>query len=378
MTAASEKIVTPANGCIGILGGGQLGRMLAVAASNLGLKTCILAPEKNSPAFDVAAFSICADYDDGDALSAFAQAADVVTYEFENVPVDTVVSLEARGALVMPGARALAAAQDRLIEKQFIESLGAEVAPYHAVETLEDLETGLSRIGAPAILKTRRLGYDGKGQTRIKSPGGHGPDALSNTWEAAKQKAWEEIGARPSILEGFIDFSCEISIIGARGQDGQIALYDAAENHHENGILRRSAAPASAPTDSIAAAQDITAKLLSTLEYVGVVGVEFFVKKDGDVIVNEFAPRVHNSGHWTLDACPTSQFEQHIRAVAGWPLGSPERALDAQMLNILGEEATGWEGRDLEPGARLHLYGKSEVKAGRKMGHLTKVGQRKA
>lgn len=365
----NDARIVPPGGTIGVLGGGQLGRMLALAGARLGLRTHIFAPEDHNPAYDVAPTRTIAPYTDEDALARFAAAVDVVTYEFENVPAETVDILTGLGARVAPGAKALAAAQDRLIEKQFVRSVGAKTAPFHAVDDLASLEAGLEAVGRPAILKTRRLGYDGKGQTTI------GADArnLSSTWEAANHNAWEEIGARPAILEGFIDFAREISVIGARAAGGEIALYDPPRNVHRGGILRTSIVPADISLETADAARTITAKLMGALDYVGVIGVEFFVLKDGSAMVNEFAPRVHNSGHWTLDACACSQFEQHIRAIAGWPLGDPARHSDATMENLIGPQADDWLARARTSGLSLHLYGKHEARPGRKMGHVTRL-----
>ena len=368
MTTARATPCAEPTDCIGIIGGGQLGRMLAAAASRLGLRSCVLAPETDAPAFDVASVQIIADYDDEDALKELSRIANIATFEFENVPVKTVEALTALGVEVAPGARALAAAQDRLHEKEFILSIGAEVAPFHAVDDLASLETGLEKVGRPAILKTRRLGYDGKGQTIIRDD----PD-LNLTWRQATEKAWQEIGARPAILEGFVPFACEISIIGARARDGVVALYDPPRNDHRGGILRQSVVPCRAPQAAIDAARKIAADLLNTLDYVGVAGIEFFVLKDGGVLVNEFAPRVHNSGHWTLEACAVSQFEQHMRAVAGWPLGDPRRHSDAEMINLIGDDAADWRALTADLGAALHLYGKKEIRDGRKMGHITRL-----
>lgn len=359
-------------GTVGILGGGQLGRMLALAAARLGLRTHIYAPEPENCAYDVAAARTIASYTDEAALRLFAAAVDVVTYEFENVPARTVDILSALGADVAPGAKALAVAQDRVIEKEFVKSIGAATAPFFAVDDLASLEEGLKRIGRPAILKTRRLGYDGKGQTTITA------DAidLGLTWEQANRKAWEEIGARPSILEGYIPFEREISIIGARGRDGAVALYDPPENRHGGGILRTSTVPAQISEATANAVRAIAARMLDALDYVGVIGVEFFVLKDGSLLVNEFAPRVHNSGHWTLEACAVSQFEQHIRAIAAWPLGDPTRHSDAFMENLIGDDADRWAAIAGRPGDALHIYGKGEARAGRKMGHVTRLTPR--
>jgi 5-(carboxyamino)imidazole ribonucleotide synthase len=365
------KIVAP-NGTIGILGGGQLGRMLALAAARLGLKCHIYCPEEDAPASAVSAKTTIGSYTDAAALERFGRCVDAVTYEFENVPAETVEILTHAGVIVAPGAKALAVAQDRLIEKQFARSLGAATAPFEAVDSPDDLDAALKRIGRPAILKTRRLGYDGKGQTVIRAADGD----TGKTWREATEKAWAEIGARPSILEGFVNFAFELSVIGARAGNGEIALYDCPRNEHENGVLRRSSVPSGAGEATVRMAADITRKLLEALDYVGVVGVEFFVLKDETVAVNEFAPRVHNSGHWTTDACAVSQFEQHIRAVAGWPLGNTARHSDAVMENLLGDEAARWETLARKAQTAIHLYGKRDAAPGRKMGHVTRIGPR--
>lgn len=371
MSEDAYRIIAP-GGTVGILGGGQLGRMLALSAARLGLNAHIFAPEEKSPAVAVTATRSIAPYTDEAALEAFASAVDIVTYEFENVPVETVETLTRFGAKVSPGARALAVAQDRLVEKEFMRALGAGTAPFHAVDDLTSLEDGLRRIGRPAILKTRRLGYDGKGQTTIGERDGD----LALTWEEAKKKAWGEIGAQPSILEGFIDFHCEISVIGARAANGDIALYEPSQNRHRGGILRTSTVPAAITDETADEARRIAAAMLAELDYVGVMGIEFFVLDDGSLLVNEFAPRVHNSGHWTMDACAVSQFEQHIRAVCGWPLGDPVRHSDAVMENLIGVDVEGWRDCAKTRQLCLHLYGKKEVRAGRKMGHVTQVKRR--
>ena len=357
------------NGVIGILGGGQLGRMLAMAAARLGLKTHIYCPDTPCPAAEVASAFTSGSYNDEKTLAAFAAEVDVVTYEFENVPAETVEILEANNVLVRPGAMALEKAQDRLFEKQFIEKLGAAVAPHHPVDDLASLEVGLNTVGRPAILKTRRLGYDGKGQTRLTDR----DIDLHGAFEKAIAFAWEEVGAAPSILEGHIPFEREVSIIGARGAQGDIRLFDPVENVHKGGILRTSTVPASLSDKTAENARKITADVLDALNYIGVIGVEFFVLPSGQLIVNEFAPRVHNSGHWTMDACAVCQFEQHIRAVAGWPLGDPSRHSNAIMTNLIGDEIYAWKQIAEEKNASLHLYGKEEARAGRKMGHVNRI-----
>ncbi len=347
----------PQGATIGILGGGQLGRMLAVAAARLGYKTCIFEPGGDCPASHVANYHFQADYDDADALTRFAQSADVVTFEFENIPTTALDLIEAHTP-IHPGRQALATSQDRLDEKTFLQGLGLLTAPFANVENARDLTQALDAIGLPAILKTRRMGYDGKGQARIMSAG-EVTDAL-----AAMQGA-------PAILEGFVDFSHEVSVIAARGLDGAVACYDPGENVHQDGILRTTTVPArlnhAQHTDAIL----IAGRILNALDYVGVMGVELFVTPGG-LIVNEIAPRVHNSGHWTQNGCTICQFEQHIRAITGWPLGDGSRHADVVMENLIGDDM------DQVPqiattDAALHLYGKTAVKPGRKMGHVNRV-----
>ncbi|CAN5416415.1 5-(carboxyamino)imidazole ribonucleotide synthase [soil metagenome] len=353
----------PPGSTIGILGGGQLGRMLALAAARLGLKCHIYAPKGDNPAFQVAAAHTEAAYDDEDALARFAASVGGVTYEFENVPEKTAALLAPLVPLA-PSARVLATAQDRLAEKEFLSGLDLTVAPYAAVEDEASLEAALARLGRPAILKTRRFGYDGKGQVKI-------------TPAMTTGEAWAGIGKAPSVLEGFVAFESEISVIAARGWDGQIAVYDIPENRHANHILKMSTVPARLSPGTVAAAQDIAQRILAALDYVGVIGIELFVVgAEEKLIVNEIAPRVHNSGHWTMDACAVSQFEQHIRAVAGWPLGSPARHSDAVMTNLIGEEAAAWRDLAAEPGAAIHLYGKAGARPGRKMGHVNRLSPR--
>ena len=365
---APSPTLTPGD-TVGSLGGGQLGRMLSLAAASLGLRTHIYCPDENCPAFHVSDRATIAAYTDKAALEKFAAAIDVVTYEFENVPVDAVATLEAAGAVVRPGAAALEKAQDRLVEKSFIRSLGVATAEFHGVDDLAGLEQGLANVGRPAILKTRRLGYDGKGQTRLTDQ----DIDLHASFEKAVAFAWAEVGAAPSILEAFVPFEREISIIGARAADGAIALYEPFENVHASGILKTSSAPARISQQTRASAEQATIAILDALDYVGVIGVEFFVLPGGDIVVNEMAPRVHNSGHLTADACTVSQFEQHIRAVAGWPLGDPARHSGAIMENLIGDEINAWREIIREPNAALHLYGKGEARPGRKMGHVTRV-----
>lgn len=347
----------PQGAVIGILGGGQLGRMLAVAAARLGFRTCIYEPAGDCPAAHVSAQHFRAAYDDTQALARFAEAVDVVTYEFENIPAAALDLLEAQRP-VRPGRRALEVSQDRLIEKAFLRDLGLTTAPFAPVDTPETLQTALAGIGTPAILKTRRLGYDGKGQARIMTPG-DGARAL------------EAMAGAPAIIEGFVDFSREVSVIAARGLEGAVAAYDPGENLHEGGILRRTTVPATLSPAQRTDAALIAGRILNALDYVGVIGVELFVTSSG-LVVNEIAPRVHNSGHWTQQGCAVDQFEQHIRAVAGWPLGDPVRHADVEMENLIGADLERLPDILREPGAALHLYGKAEARPGRKMGHVNR------
>lgn len=347
---------------IGILGGGQLGRMLSVAASRLGLK-CRIYSDVTGPACDVAASSTIRPYEDLDAVRAFAASVDVVTYEFENVPLATAAAASAVKP-VRPGLEALEVAQDRLTEKRFISGLGIPVAPFASVDGEQDLRAALTTLGAPAILKTRRLGYDGKGQVRI-------------TDGAAAGTALAEIGSAPAILEGMVAFQYEVSVLVVRGLDGSLAVYDLPLNTHKGGILDTSAVPSPLPARHVVRAHDIARGIADALDYVGVLAVEMFYLGDGGpepLVVNEIAPRVHNSGHWTLDACPVSQFENHMRAVAGWPLGSTARHSDAVMTNLIGRDVLAWAALAADPGTCLHVYGKHQPKAGRKMGHVTRLG----
>jgi len=355
-------IIAP-GGRIGILGGGQLGRMLALAAAELGLSSHIYCPDTEAPAMDVAASGTRAAYDDAEALARFADSVDVVTYEFENVPAETARIL-AEHAPVRPGVVALATAQDRIVEKNFLKSHNIATAPFADIPDEAALLKAMRDIGTPSILKTRRFGYDGKGQAKITSAA----DAVA---------AYDTIGRAPAILEGFVPFELEISVIVARGLDGTTAAYDPVENIHKNHILDQSLVPARINTELAAEARAIAQHIVADLAYVGVMGVEMFVLPENAasprLLVNEIAPRVHNSGHWTQDACTVSQFEQHIRAICGWPLGSPERHSDAIMQNLIGDDVNDWAALAAEPGTALHLYGKAEARPGRKMGHLTRL-----
>lgn len=347
----------PTGATIGILGGGQLGRMLALAAARLGLRCHIYEPGAGCPASQVADRTTTAGYDDHDALAAFAGSVDVVTYEFENVPTAALDAIEAV-VPIRPGRRALATSQDRLDEKTFLRECGLLTAPFAAVESEADLARAVDEIGVPAILKTRRLGYDGKGQARINSSDDIGA-------------AWEAMARAPAILEGFVDFDREVSVIAARGADGQVAAFDPGENVHEAGILRTTTVPARLSRAQRTDAVLLAGKILNALDYVGVIGVELFVHSSG-LIVNEFAPRVHNSGHWTQNGCVIDQFEQHIRAVAGWPLGDGSRHSDVVMENLIGDDMERVAALS-DAGVALHLYGKAETRAGRKMGHVNRV-----
>ena len=358
----ADQILMP-GATIGILGGGQLGRMLAMAAARLGLKSHVYCPDVESPAFDVCAAKTIAAYEDEPALEAFASTVDVVTYEFENVPARTA---EILGAIrpVRPDAAALAASQDRLVEKEFIASLGIPTAPFLAVDTAGALAGAVARLGRPSILKTRRFGYDGKGQTTIKE----GTDLAV---------AFRSLGGVPAILEGVVPFVKEVSVVCARGLDGTFAAYDVCENEHAHHILHRTVAPAALTPETATEAMRIARTIADALAYVGVLAVELFVtREDGReaLRVNEIAPRVHNSGHWTLDGAVTSQFEQHIRAIAGWPLGVTTRhGTSVEMQNLIGAEVFDWQKLLADDGVSLALYGKAEERAGRKMGHWTRV-----
>jgi 5-(carboxyamino)imidazole ribonucleotide synthase len=345
---------------IGILGGGQLGRMLAEAASRLGFDIAILDPEPDGPAGRVAAHTIVAAYDDPQGLAALAAIASVVTYEFENVPAAAVARLVAMDVEVAPGATALRVAQDRLAEKAFLNAHGAPTVAFAAADTPDAAVAAVEQLGAPTLMKTRREGYDGKGQRWVE----HAADAA---------KTFAELGGAPVILEAPADFVRELSVIAARGRDGSLAVYPLAENHHEGGILRRSMAPAEVSQALADQAERIAARVLAGLDYVGVIGIELFEMRDGTLLVNEIAPRVHNTGHWTQDGCEVDQFEQHIRAVAGWPLAPTHPTARVEMLNLLGAEVNDWPRFAAEPETRLHLYGKREPKPGRKMGHVNRV-----
>lgn len=345
---------------IGILGGGQLGRMLALAAARLGLKSHIYSDEPNAPAFDVAASCTVGSFEDEAALEAFAASVNVVTCEFENVPARA-LEIAGNKAPVYPPPKSFAVAQDRLVEKDFMRGLGIPVADYADVHDEQSLRDALAQVQLPTILKTRRFGYDGKGQALVRS-------------EKEAFAALKELGERPSVIERLVTFEREISVIVVRGQDGEIKFYDPVENVHQNGILAISRVPARIHDDCAEEARGIAGKIAEALGHVGVLCVEMF-QRGADtphLLVNEIAPRVHNSGHWTIDACLVSQFENHVRAIAGWPLGGTERHSDAVMSNLIGDDAKSWREQAGE-GVAVHLYGKAEARPGRKMGHTTRL-----
>ncbi|WP_313008533.1 5-(carboxyamino)imidazole ribonucleotide synthase [Brevundimonas vesicularis] len=350
----------PPGSTLGIIGGGQLGRMLSQAASRLGFDVVILDPEADSPAGRVSARQIVAAYDDPKALSALGRAADVVTFEFENVPAESIERLAEAGALVAPGPTALRVSQDRVDEKTFLNAVGAPTVAFAVVDTLDDLVVGLTELGLPALLKTRREGYDGKGQVWIHSI----EDAPA---------ALESLGGRPAILEAKATFVRELSVIAARDWDGHMAVYPLGENRHEGGVLRTTLAPAVVDEKTQVRARAIAEAILDGLDYVGVLGVELFDLGDDVLLVNEIAPRVHNTGHWTQDGCVCDQFEQHIRAVAGWPLGPTTAHARIEMTNLLGDEVEDWRKLSAKSDERLHLYGKAEARPGRKMAHVNRV-----
>ncbi len=351
----------PPGSTIGILGGGQLGRMLSMAAARLGLKTHIYSDEADAPAFDVAQSCTVGSYTDQDALARFAASCAVVTCEFENVPAET-LEAAARVVPVFPQATSFAVAQDRLAEKEFLTGLGIPVAPHAPVDLLTDLRAALPKVRVPALLKTRYLGYDGKGQVLIRG-------------EDESARAFEAIGHAPALVEAIVTFEREVSVIVVRGQDGALQFYDPVENVHQNAILAISRAPARIAQALAVEAKTIAGKVADALGHVGVLCVEMFERageKPG-LIVNEFAPRVHNSGHWTLDACLVSQFENHIRAISGWPLGETTRHSDAVMTNLIGSDVEKWRELAAEADTAVHLYGKAEARPGRKMGHFTRL-----
>jgi 5-(carboxyamino)imidazole ribonucleotide synthase len=361
MTTRQTGVIARPGDAIGILGGGQLGRMLAIAAADMGLDVHIFTPEEDSPASRVAKRTWVANWDDTAALKEFAASIVAATLEFENVPVAAADLIEAQGVPMRPNGRTLSRAQDRLAEKTFFREIGIEPAPFARVDGPGDIQKALDSLGGNGVLKSRFSGYDGKGQVRLKGK--------------APETAWADVGGAPSLVEAWIEHDREISVVAARAASGEFVAFDPPENDHSGGILRRSTFPSSAPKTVLDEAAKLARKLADALDYVGVLALELFLTKDGKLLANEFAPRVHNSGHWTQDACMTGQFEQHIRAVAGWPLGDPSRHSDGEMINLLGEDALGWE-QYLAEGAKLHLYGKRSVVSGRKMGHVTRLRPR--
>jgi 5-(carboxyamino)imidazole ribonucleotide synthase len=351
-------MTVPPGSTIGIIGGGQLGRMLSVAAARLGYKCHVFDPHEQPCAADVAAEFTRAEFDDAEALQRFAAQVDVATYEFENLPV---ASLKLLGDKLRPGTRSLKIAQDRAEEKAFIEATGARVASWRAIASLDDLRAAVAELGVPLVLKTRRYGYDGKGQAWIRS-------------EADCEAAWDAIGQEPAIAEAAVEFRAEFSVLLARSADGCHAFWDSPQNSHRDGILRRSEVPCGETyAHQVAEAREAAARLADGLGHIGVLTVEFFASDSGPV-VNEIAPRVHNSGHWTIEGAVTSQFEQHVRAICGLPFG-PTSLTGRRILmdNLIGGEVDRWPELVAEPGAHLHIYGKGDARPGRKMGHVTRV-----
>lgn len=350
----------PAGATIGIIGGGQLGRMLAMAASRFSYQTIVLDPSADCPAAQLCSAHIIAAYDNETALMELAERADVITYEFENVPVAPLKTLGATP--LAPGAKALEVAQDRLIEKDFLNAHNIATAPYRDIKTQNDLAKALEMFGGKGILKTRRLGYDGKGQIR-----------LNNAPTQEQQTALDSLNGADAILEGFVDFTAEISVIAARAINGNVSAFPPARNVHKDGILATSTVPCEIPEATIKAAQEATERLAHALGYVGVLGVEFFALADGTLLANEFAPRVHNSGHWTEAACAISQFEMHIRAITGHVLPTPQLHTPCIMYNLIGHQIDQLEALAKDPNTHIHLYGKAETRQGRKMGHVTRL-----
>jgi len=357
-TASATAPLAPGS-TIGILGGGQLGRMTAMAAAQLGYRCHIFAPETDCPAAQVSAAATIAAYEDRDALAAFAAAVDVVTFEFENVPHES-VELLSRAVPVRPGWDALRISQDRGVEKDFIAGLGIATTPYARAGSVGELRDVVETLGRPSVLKTTRMGYDGKGQVLI------GPDSDLD-------EAWVQMASGTGILEAFVDLEKELSVIVARGLDGALATYPAVENVHRNHILHTTTAPAAISEALAAEAQGVAERIAQAMDLTGLLAVEMFVTRDGRLLVNEIAPRPHNSGHWTMDACVCGQFEQLVRAVCGLPLGSTVPHSDAVMTNLIGDDVNAWAALAAEPGACLHLYGKAETRPGRKMGHVTRL-----
>ncbi|CCQ74372.1 5-(carboxyamino)imidazole ribonucleotide synthase [Magnetospira sp. QH-2] len=356
------KAPLPPGSTIGIIGGGQLGRMSALAAARLGLRSHIFCQQQDNPGAQVADVATVAAFDDLDALGRFADAVDVVTFEFENIPHQSVQHLAER-VCVRPNWESLHTCQHRIVEKDFLNAIGVATAPYRRIDGPRALAKAADELGCPSVLKTCMLGYDGKGQVLLRN----GQDA---------EAAWSKMGGGEGVLEGFVAFEREISVIIARGSDGAIATFDPVENIHTHHILDRTIAPAPINKNQAKEAQSIAHHIAEKMNFVGLLAVEMFVTEDGRLLVNELAPRPHNSGHWTIDACITSQFEQFVRAVCGLPLGSPMRHSDAEMRNLLGDDVNGWLETLKDPAAKLHLYGKAEARPGRKMGHVTWIKRR--
>lgn len=349
----------PPGATIGILGGGQLGRMTALAAASLGYRTHVFSPEPGCPAGQVATVVSTASFDNPDALASFAGSVAVATFEFENVPIEAAEAV-ARLTPLRPAPRALAISQDRVEEKRFLVANGVPVAPWREIASPDGLAAALAEIGTPAVLKSARMGYDGKGQVRLSA----GTDLAS---------AWRAMGYARGVLEAFVPFACEISVVVARGRDGSSVAYDPSENRHRDHILDESVAPAAISSETAAEAQRLARAVAAALDLVGLVAVEMFVMPDGGLMANEIAPRPHNSGHWTMDACRTGQFEQLVRAICGLPLGAVERHADVRMKNLLGDAVDAWPEVLAEPDAKLHLYGKAQARPGRKMGHVNRL-----
>lgn len=355
------KTPLPLGSTIGILGDGQLGRMLSQAASRLGFKVVTYGPDEGSPAAQVSLASKVAAYTDETVLTRLAEWSDVITFEFENVPAASLDFLVSQGAVVAPSSKALRITQDRVLEKTFAREAGIDTVDFFEVSSLEDLEAAMRASKTPeALLKTRREGYDGKGQVWVRG--------LSHC-----AQAWASLGERPSILETKASFTREISVVAARGWDGSVKTFPIGENHHVGGILSTTLAPAQVSEGLTARAHEIARKVLEGLDYVGVLAVELFVLPGDELLLNEIAPRVHNSGHWTQDGCLCDQFEQHIRAVAGWPLGDTTARFTVEMTNLLGPDILAWPELSAEANARLYIYGKDEPRVGRKMGHINRI-----
>ena len=350
----------PPGSTIGVLGAGQLARMLSLAAARLGFNAAVLDPDADACAMRVARYGIVGDYDDPTALKRLADLSDVVTFEFENVPAAAVEHLTQMGCEVAPNPQSLATAQDRITEKTFLNSHGVATTRFAEINAADEIAPAMAAFGAAGLLKTRREGYDGKGQAWVEGAG-----------QAAK--AFAAIGSKPAILEAPVPFVRELSVIAARGRDGEVTCYPLGENHHEGGILRRTSAPAKIGPKTLALAEQIAARILTGLDYVGVAGIELFELADGALLVNEIAPRVHNTGHWTLDGCEVDQFEQHIRAIAGWPLGPTDAIAHVEMTNLLGQEVLDWKKLAHEQEARVWIYDKGEARPGRKMGHVNRL-----